>query len=114
MIDEMKYHAEKLEFKNNDLKNSNKIYNKLVRDNILKIIESNGKKATHKILCEKDYSKELNNKLFEEICEFMETNEPEELADIMEVIYAIITNKNMDIKDIEEIRLKKEKRKRWI
>jgi predicted house-cleaning noncanonical NTP pyrophosphatase (MazG superfamily) len=79
----------------------------LVRDRILEIIENDGKRSTQEILCEEDYSKELCKKLLEETKEYIDTNNVEELADILEVLYSIIENKNLTINDIEKIRIEK-------
>ena len=55
--------------------------------------------------------KELNNKLIEEVNEFIVENNVEELANIFEVIFTIMKNKNIDINEIENIRLKKKEEK---
>ncbi len=83
------------------------IYNKLVRDNIPDIIESKGEKAFIHIADDKEYESTLNAKLHEEIGEFFENPCVEELADILEVLYAIGSFKNIDLKKIEEVRLEK-------
>ena len=43
-----------------------KVYNKLVRDNIPNIIKSNGEIPIIRILDNDEYKKELENKLYEE------------------------------------------------
>ena len=83
------------------------IYNKLVRDKIPEIINSKNSKAVIKKLDDNEYIKELNEKLQEEVKEYLEDNNAEELADIVEVIYAILDFKNIDKKDFEEIRKEK-------
>ena len=50
--------------------------------------------------------KELT-RIVKEANEFIEANDPEELADLMEVVYAIATLKNIDLKNVEEIRKQK-------
>jgi len=90
-----------------DENNNIKYFNKLVRDKIVKIIEKRGEKIEYEILNDEDFIKELEKKLIEEVNEFIENNSIEELADIFEVIYTIIKNKNYDINEIEEIRIKK-------
>lgn len=88
-----------------------KIYNKLVRDKIVDIIEGEGRKVNYIILDDKDYRKELNKKLQEEVKEYLEDNNVEELADIVEVIYGILNSMNVSIEDFEKVRMdKKEKR----
>ena len=88
-----------------------KIYNKLVRDKIVDIIEGEGRKVNYIILDDKDYRKELNKKLQEEVKEYLEDNNVEELADIVEVIYGILNSMNVSIEGFEKVRMdKKEKR----
>lgn len=65
-------------------------YNKLVRDKIPENINSiKGKKCNYKILNDKEYLQELDKKIFEEAHEFIEEHSTQELADLMEVIFAI-------------------------
>lgn len=81
------------------------IYNKLVRDRIPENINSmKGKKCNFKILNNNEYLKELDKKLFEEAHEFIEEHSIEELADLMEVIFAIMKDRNISIEDIENAR----------
>lgn len=69
-------------------------YNKLVRDKIPEEINNmDGRKANYKILNDDEYIQELDKKLFEEAHEFIEEHSVEELADLMEVIYAIMKTK---------------------
>ena len=82
-------------------------YNKLVRDKIAQIIESKGGKANTKILNSEEYLVELNKKLQEEVKEYLESGEVEELADIQEVLLALVKAKGKTIKDFEDIRLNK-------
>jgi len=84
-----------------------KIYNKLVRDNIPEIMIKNGATPITKILSEDEYLIELNKKLLEEVKEYLESKEIEELADIEEVILAIIEAKSLTRDKLEEIRIKK-------
>ena len=64
-------------------------YNKLVRDKIPKIIEDSGKSATIRILSDSEYVNALETKLDEEVGEYHRDKSVEELADILEVIYAL-------------------------
>jgi 8-oxo-dGTP diphosphatase len=82
-------------------------YNKLVRDNIIKIIKDSGKDCTYDVLSNNEYAKELNKKLLEEVNEFIETGDIEELADIIEVINYILENKGIKTDEVEEIRKRK-------
>ena len=82
-------------------------YGKLVRDNIIAIISANGEKPIYHILSDEEYLNELHKKLFEEANEFVENDAPEELADLLEVIYAIAKHKNINMQEVEQIRLNK-------
>ena len=68
-----------------------KEYNKLVRDKIIDIIEKDGKKANwHKIESDEEYLKALNEKLQEEVDEYKESSDIEELIDVVSVVLAIL------------------------
>ena len=89
-----------------------KVYNKLVRDKILDIIERNeGKKPNFRILNSTDYLSELNIKLQEELKEYLESGEVEELADLEEVLRAILSLKNVSYEEFEKIRIEKVKKR---
>lgn len=83
------------------------IYNKLVRDNIVKIIEDKGSKARYEILDINRYEEELENKLKEEVNEYIADHSIEELADILEVFYAILEHKEITMEEVELARIKK-------
>jgi len=70
-------------------------YNKLVRDKIPEIIVEVGKEPVTKILSNYDYEKELTNKLQEELNEYKENHDIEELADLQEVIDSILRLRNI-------------------
>ena len=84
-----------------------KLYNKLVRDKIEEIMIANGAKPITRILSDEEYLKELDKKLLEEVKEYLESGEIEELADIEEVILAILNAKGQTKENLEEIRKKK-------
>lgn len=83
------------------------IYNKLVRDNIVEIIEDFGSKTRYEILDNKRYGEELDNKLKEEVNEFIADHTIEEIADILEVIYAILEYRGITIEEVENARIEK-------
>ena len=88
------------------------IYNKLVRDKIPENINSmEGKKCNYKILSNKEYLRELDKKIFEEAHEFIEEHSVEELADLMEVIFAIMKNRNISMEEVEKARKIKNSKK---
>jgi len=66
-----------------------KVYNKLVRDLIPQIIEKSGKKFDIHIADDKEYGKLLEEKLQEEVSEYLEDKNLEELADILEVLVGL-------------------------
>ena len=84
-----------------------KVYNKLVRDKIPEIISADDRNPVTRILNEEEYISELNIKLQEEMKEYLEDNNVEELADIVEVIYGILDYKNVSLEEFESIRLRK-------
>ena len=65
------------------------IYNKLVRDKIPQIIEHNGGSARIRVLEDAEYRAYLEAKLDEEVAEFHSDKNAEELADILEVVFAL-------------------------
>lgn len=66
-----------------------KNYNKLVRDKIPEIIKADGKECEVEIVSAKDKYILLEEKLKEEVNEFLEDKNLEELADIMEVLFGL-------------------------
>lgn len=83
------------------------IYNKLVRDNIPQIIEQNGGKAEIRILSDEEYRLFLENKLDEEVGEYHRDKTAEELADILEVVYALAVSNGCSREELEQIYQKK-------
>ena len=65
-------------------------YNKLVRGKIPEIIAKSGKTVSYRILSEEEYKNALEEKLDEEVIEFHESKSVEEIADILEVVNALI------------------------
>ena len=88
-----------------------KVYNKLVRDKIPEIIAKDNRNPITTILNNNDYIIELNRKIQEEMKEYLESGEIEELADIVEVIYGILDAKNISIEEFENIRKEKVKKR---
>ena len=83
------------------------IYNKLVRDKIPQIIFDSGKIPVCNTLSDEDYEKCLQDKLYEEIAEYKESKNAEELADILEVIYALGQVHCVSPAELEKIRIEK-------
>lgn len=80
------------------------VYNKLVRDKIPEIIKSKGESCTTRILNDEEYLNSLNIKLQEEVAEYLESGSVEELADIEEVLRALLDAKSVLYDDFETIR----------
>jgi len=64
-------------------------YNKLVRDKIPQIIRAGGEVPHVRVLEQEEYLSSLEAKLDEEVNEFHRDKNAEELADILEVVYAL-------------------------
>lgn len=85
-----------------------RVYNKLVRDKIPEVIMVNeGKRANTRILDDEEYLKELNIKLKEEVNEYLESGEVEELCDIEEVLRALVAVKGVTYQEFDKLRLSK-------
>lgn len=84
-----------------------KIYNKLVRDRIPEIIESSGNSCVTEILSDEDYLKMVDAKLDEELAEYHKDQNLEELADLLEVIYAAALARGYSLEDLERVRAEK-------
>lgn len=84
-----------------------KVYNKLVRDRIPEIFLKDNELPTTRVLDDEEYIKELNKKLQEEVNEYLEAENIEEMVDILEVIRAILEHKGVTYEEIEEKRIKK-------
>lgn len=82
---------------------------KLIRDNIYKIDKDKGINYDIHTANDIEFEKELLKKLREEVKEYCEDQNQEELADILEVFYAILDLKKFNFNEIEKIRLKKAK-----
>lgn len=83
------------------------IHNKLVRNNIPPIIEAAGKQAVTRVLSDEEYLAELDRKLTEECAEYQADKNVEELADVLEVLYAIAAARGYSVQELERIRAAK-------
>ena len=88
-----------------------KQYNKLVRDRIPEIIEASGKNCVTEILSDADYLKMLDAKLDEELAEYHKDQTVEELADLLEVIFAEATARGCELEQLEHIRREKARKR---
>lgn len=84
---------------------------KLVRDKIPAIIRADGKKPITRILTTEEYLEELDKKLNEEIAEYQADKSIEEMADVLEVLFAICEARGHSVEELLEVReAKREKR----
>lgn len=83
------------------------IYNKAIRDKIPEIIKESEKNCNVKKLDNSEFLIQLEKKLAEELAEYQESKNVEELADILEVIYRISELKGVVSDELDEIRQKK-------
>lgn len=89
-------------------------YAKLIRDNIPTIIEKDGKICLTEVLGEELFLQKLVEKLGEELQELVvevnsknNDNAIKELADIQEVVFALVKELGMTKEEFEQIRLEK-------
>jgi predicted house-cleaning noncanonical NTP pyrophosphatase (MazG superfamily) len=81
---------------------------KLVRDNIpLMMQEEGNNNFLQHIADDAEYKKALREKLQEELNEFLQDNNVEELADIVEVIHALADYEFGGFQEVEKARQKK-------
>lgn len=86
-------------------------YNKLVRDRIPEIIEQSGKSCTTAVLSDEEYLKMIDAKLDEELTEYHKDKNIEELADLLEVIYAAAKARGYSLEELERVRVAKVKKR---
>ncbi|TAL50512.1 NUDIX domain-containing protein [Patescibacteria group bacterium] len=82
-------------------------YDKLVRDRMAEIIESHGDIAITYTADMGEYKERLRAKLVEEVLEYFESGEVEELADILEVIHSLTALDGTPREQLQLIQTKK-------
>jgi len=82
-------------------------YKKLVRDKVPEIAEQKGMILETYICDDQEYAKRLKAKLQEEVDEFLESDSLQELADILEIVYALAKYKKITEEALDSIREKK-------
>ena len=83
-----------------------KVFNKLVRDNIPSIIENNGEKSFIRVLGESEYKIELEKKLNEEYNEVLSSSGKdriEELAVMVEIIKCLAEIEGFSLDEVIEV-----------
>lgn len=84
-----------------------KIHNKLVRDKIPEIIQNAGKTCATHTMSDDEYIASLDMKLQEEVAEYLQDKNLEELADVVEVLRAICIARGYTLEELEKMRTKK-------
>ncbi|MEK7110725.1 MAG: nucleoside triphosphate pyrophosphohydrolase [Patescibacteria group bacterium] len=79
-------------------------YDKLVRDKIPEVIRARGGQPVTHIADSEEYIQKLREKLEEEVAEFIRNNDSEELADIIEIVYAMGKERGLSPEDLESMR----------
>ena len=87
------------------------VHNKLVRDQIPEIIEASGKTCVTEILAKEDYIRALDAKLSEELAEYQQSKSLEELADLLEVMDAVVKARGYTWEELECIRTRKREKR---
>jgi predicted house-cleaning noncanonical NTP pyrophosphatase (MazG superfamily) len=82
-------------------------FNKVIRDKIPEIIQKDGYTCNVQVISDEKFLLEIEKKLSEEVIEYQNDKTPEELADILEVIYKIAQLKGISKDELEKIRVKK-------
>jgi predicted house-cleaning noncanonical NTP pyrophosphatase (MazG superfamily) len=82
-------------------------FNKAIRDKIPEIIRKDGHSCNIQTLSDEKFLVEIEKKLSEEVIEFQNDKNLEELVDILEVIYRIAQLKGISKEELEKIRVKK-------
>ena len=88
-----------------------KVYNKIVRDRIPEIIEADSKRCVCETLPQDQYIAMLDAKLNEELAEYQQSKSLEELADLLEVMGAVVRARGYTWEQLTDIcKKKKEER----
>ena len=83
------------------------LYKKLVRDKIPDIIIRGGRRIRMRQAADDEMAGFLKQKFYEEAEEFFSSGKKEELADVLQVLYAMSEFYNFGISELEEIRKRK-------
>lgn len=82
-------------------------YHKLVRDRIPEIIEASGRICICQTLSEGAYLQFLDEKLNEELAEYQQSKSLAELADLLEVMQAVVKARGWTLRQLEQARADK-------
>lgn len=80
---------------------------KLVRDRIPEIIGQSGRSCRWRVLDDEAFRQQADAKLAEELAEYLEAGDVEELADLLEVVYAAAQARGCSPAQLDAIRWEK-------
>lgn len=83
-------------------------HHKLVRDRIPALIMAKGETPIYHRLADEEFALALRRKLHEEVAEFEGTRATDELADILEVVYALAQHSGISPAALEGLRQQKQ------
>ena len=84
-----------------------KTYHKLIRDRIPEMIAKQGKTCVTRVMDAKEYLEMVDAKLDEELAEYHKDQNLEELADLLEVIFAAAQARGYTAEQLEQVRSRK-------
>jgi len=79
-------------------------YDKLVRDDIPEVIRTDGDEPMTHVVEGEEYRERLHDKLDEEVAEFHESDDVEELADVLAVVDALAAAYGSSSTELDDIR----------
>ncbi|MFJ6200143.1 nucleoside triphosphate pyrophosphohydrolase [Micromonospora sp. NPDC092111] len=80
---------------------------KLVRDKIPQIVRERGAEPVTRVADADEYRGLLREKLVEEVDEFLDSEDPHELADVLEVLLALAIDLGVNRDQLEKLRMAK-------
>lgn len=80
-------------------------YNKLVRDNMPRLIKESGRDCSYRIMNDREYFDALLDKVIEEIEEYRTSGNEEEIADVYEVLDCLVQLKEYEPMHIDYLQL---------
>ena len=87
------------------------VYHKLIRDKIPQIIEQTGGRCQVAVLEQADYIAKLEEKLGEELAEYLQSRELEELADLLEVMDALVAATGHTWQELTQLKAEKREKR---
>ena len=80
----------------------------------LKLFENNGKIHSSKTLSQEEYLHLLDKKMDEKLAEDQKSKSPEALADLLDVIQAVVKARGWTLEELKQVRADRTGQTRWI